>query len=164
MKTFALILVAGFIACPLSGIAQLTPLFQFTIYFEDSMNNHDSIVLGYDPSASSQYIDPQFGEIVLNGSFDSVFEVRAVHFLDDSYKTLKTVIVQDDTLINCVHILGAIILIQAKLTPVKISYDYTLFPEDACGNVILTRDWDIFFWKIGRMYVTSIVCLIHLFT
>jgi hypothetical protein len=159
MKTYALILAVGFMAYPLSGITQQIPLFQFTLYFEDSVGNRDSLVLGSDPSASSQDIDPQFGEVELSSPFDSVFEVRAVHFLDDNLKTLKTIIVQSDTIINCVKSLGAIILVQTKFPPVKINYDNILFPDNACGNIILTRDWDIFFleewWDICKYHCMS---------
>jgi len=145
MKILAHILLAGLMACPLLGCAQQIPLFQFTMYFEDSIGNRDSIVLGSDPAASSQNIDPQFGEVVLTSPFDSIFEVRAMHFDDSNERTLKTVIVDDDTLLNCLIDVGAKIIISTKYPPVKITYDSTIFPITSCGNAILSRNWDMFF-------------------
>lgn len=145
MSILARILTASLMACPFLGVAQQVPLFQFTMYFEDSVGNRDSIFLGSDPAASSQNIDPQFGEVEITSLFDSIFEVRAMHFDDINERTLKTVIVDDDTLLNCLIEVGAKIIINAKYPPVKITYDSTIFPITTCGNTILSRNWDMFF-------------------
>lgn len=55
--------------------AQLTPIFETTIYFEDAIGNKDSIIYGYDTLANNTY-NPDFGEIDIQTPFDSIFEVR----------------------------------------------------------------------------------------
>ncbi len=143
MSILARILLSGLMACPLLNFAQNNPLFQFTLFFEDSIGNHDSIILGYDLAASLNNIDPQFGEVVLSEPFDSVFEVRAIHFNDSYERTVKVLIERGGTL-GCVAELGAILIINAKFPPIKITYDSTLFPLGACGNVVLSPHWGIF--------------------
>jgi len=147
MKAITRILLASFIACPVLSVAQEIPLFQFSLYFEDSLGNKDSLVLGYDPNASSQNLNPQFGEIVLTTAFDSVFEVRVIHGDDGQNRTTKKAIEDVDILSwdSCALSAYSKILISAKFPPVKISYDSTLFPVSSCRNVILSRNWDMFF-------------------
>jgi hypothetical protein len=57
--------------------AQQTALFETTIWFTDAMGNTDSVVVGYDPDAKWDTLNPQFGEVLIDAPFDSVFEVRA---------------------------------------------------------------------------------------
>jgi len=145
MKILAHILLASFTTCPLLGFAQQVPLFQFTMHFEDSIGNRDSVVLGADPDASTFGIDTQFGEVVITDPFDSIFEVRVIHFDDFDEKFLKILIVDDDTSFNCAIDIPAKIVINTKYPPVKITYDSTIFPINSCGNLILSRNWDMFF-------------------
>ncbi len=118
-----------------------------TVYFEDSLGNKDSLVLGYDPDASSQNLNPQFGEILLTAPFDSVFEVRAIHGDDGQDRTVKKVIEDVDILPwdSCALPARSKILINAKYPPIKITYDSTIFPITSCGNTILSRNKDMFF-------------------
>lgn len=143
MSILARFLLAALIACPGLCCAQLTPQFQFVLHFEDSIGNRDSIIIGLDSSASLNDIDPQFGEVVLTKPFDSVLEVRAVHFNDSAERAVKVLIERTGTL-NCVTELGALLFIHAKFPPIKISYDSTMFPINTCGNVILSPEWNIF--------------------
>ena len=55
--------------------AQLTPLFETTLYVEDAIVNRDTVMFGFDPMATSD-IDEDFGEVALNTPFDSILEAR----------------------------------------------------------------------------------------
>lgn len=66
---------------PFLGIAQETAFFETTIYFEDAIGNRDSVVVGHDENANNNY-NPNFGEVDIKASWDSIFEVRAAHYLD----------------------------------------------------------------------------------
>ena len=62
LKLQNLIVLATFLAIGLGLKAQeLTPEFEFTLYFEDAAGNRDSVILGYDP-LSTGGIDADFGE------------------------------------------------------------------------------------------------------
>lgn len=71
--TFALIITL----LPFCLNAQQTALFETTLWFTDAMGNTDSVVVGYDPDAKWDTLNPQFGEVLIDTPFDSVFEVRA---------------------------------------------------------------------------------------
>ncbi len=138
-------LLAGFMACPFLNFAQNNPLFQFSLYFEDTVGNKDSVIIGYDPTASSQNLNPQFGEVWLTTPFDSVFDVRVIHGGDSQNRTSKKAIGHMEfSLDSCVLGFHTKIIINAKFLPVKITYDSTLFPIDDCKNVILSPHWGIF--------------------
>jgi hypothetical protein len=62
---------------PIWLCAQQTALFETTIWFTDAMGNTDSVVVGYDPDAEWESLNSQFGEVLIDAPFDSVFEVRA---------------------------------------------------------------------------------------
>jgi len=138
------------VVCLLGGYfgicAQITPLFQTTFYFEDSVGNRDSVVVGYDPDAIPEAIEPQYGEIEVTSPFDSIFEVRAIHLSDEWLaRTVKVLIEQGSPNFDCVNQMNAIFIVNALHPPVKVTYDSTLFPYDACGNVFFTRNWDVHF-------------------
>jgi len=61
--------------------AQKSAFFETTFFFKDSTGNQDSIVIGHDIAANAYY-NPQFGEVNISSPWNSVFEVRAAHFLD----------------------------------------------------------------------------------
>ncbi|GEM_PF-833453 len=146
MKAIAYILLACLMACHFLGFAQQIPLFQFSIHFEDSVGNQDSIILGYDPTSDSNQPNTQFGEIVLSTPFDSVFEVRVIHGDDvNQERTLKKAIEHVENSSGCELPFHSKIVINTKFPPVKITYDSTLFPVSSCRNVILSRNWDMFF-------------------
>lgn len=59
--------------------------FSFNLYFEDGQGNKDTLVLGYDASATDS-IDANFGEVnIISQAWDSVFEARCVNFDPDWY-------------------------------------------------------------------------------
>lgn len=170
MKILPAILWAGFMVCPLLGIAQEIPLFQFTLHFEDNIGNQDSVIIGYDSGASSQDLNEQFGEIWLTAPFDSVFEVRVIHGDDGQNRTSKKSIEHMEmSLDSCILAFHTKIIINAKFPPVQISYDSILFPIGTCRNVILSPEWNIFFlpqwWDVcdyhcmagASMYSTDLV-------
>ena len=153
MRIFAHMLMATFMACPVLSSAQQIPLFEFTMYFEDSIGNQDSVILGYDPTSDSNQPNTQFGEIVLSNPFDSIFEVRVIHGDDvNQERTLKKAIEHVENSSGCELPFHSKIVFSAKFPPVKITYDSTLFPLGSCRNVILSPEWNIFFlqqwWKV----------------
>jgi hypothetical protein len=77
MKQLTLSILSLFIMAN-AAYSQQTPEFQFTLYVMDYYGNMDSVVIGYDSTASSyDTIDTQFGEVdITNIPFDSVFEMR----------------------------------------------------------------------------------------
>lgn len=158
MNTLARTVVASLMACPVLGFAQLTPLFQFTMHFEDAVGNKDSLIIGYDPTASSQQINPQFGEVLLSAPFDSVFEVRAIHWHDSQKRTSKKIIEEMEMTVfdTCALAGHTNIVINARFPPVKISYDSTLFPTGTCRNVVLSPEWNLFlyeeWWDVCEYY------------
>jgi hypothetical protein len=135
-------------ATPLTVLAQTTPLFKFALYAEDSLGNRDSVILGYDLTASSQNLNFQFGEASIPTPFDSILDMRAIHGDDFLRRTSKIIIEDAETLFfdtSCTLSAFTKIVINVKYPPVRFFYDSTLFPVQSCKNVILTRDWDIFF-------------------
>jgi hypothetical protein len=148
MKKLLYVMGAIFMATPLTVLAQVTPLFQFTLYAEDSLGNRDSVLLGYDLTASSQNLNIQFGEAHIPTPFDSILDMRAIHGDDFLRRTSKIIIENAETLFfdsTCTLSAETRIVIHAKYPPVHFFYDSSLFPVQSCKNVILTRDWDIFF-------------------
>lgn len=134
-------------AAPLTVLAQATPLFQFTLYAEDSLGNRDSVILGYDPNASSENLNSQFGEVSLTTPFDSIFDMRAIHGFDFLNRTSNIIIEDADILFfdsSCVLSADTRIVIHAKYPPVQIFYDSTLFSTQPCKSVILSPHWGIF--------------------
>jgi Secretion system C-terminal sorting domain len=145
MKILACILVS-LMACPTLGFSQDVPLFQFSLYFQDSVGNRDSVILGYDPSASSQHLNEQFGETLISAPFDSVFEVRAIHGDDPQERTSKkTIAHMEVSSDSCILPYRTKIVINNKYPPVRITYDSTLFPIGTCVNAVLSPDRNMFF-------------------
>ncbi|NUN99893.1 MAG: T9SS type A sorting domain-containing protein [Saprospiraceae bacterium] len=147
MKNITLIIVTTTAFTFSSALmAQQTPLFQMTLHFEDAIGNKDSIIIGYDSNAVSGLglIDPQFGEMVIDEPFDSVFEVRAFVAYDSSwhYLTSKKAIhrlpfVEGS---SC-SIADGLIFINIQHFPLTIRYDSALLNENYChGDAILSPD------------------------
>lgn len=155
------ILFTCLFACPFGIRAQVTPLFQTTFYFEDSLGNRDSVILGYDTVASSQNFNFIFGEEDLILPFDSIFEVRAIHGDDQFMRTSKKVIehVSIPFFDTCELPFHTKIIIQAKYPPVKILYYGANFPEQSCKNVIVSPEWNIFllpqWWDVCKYQCLS---------
>ncbi|MCS6928631.1 MAG: T9SS type A sorting domain-containing protein [Saprospiraceae bacterium] len=134
------IFLAG--CCTTVLMAQQQPQFIMPIWFEDSRGNKDTVWVGGDPSASSQNINPQFGEIAITAPFDSVFEVRAVHTDDGNWKTSKTIVELNDSPGQCYLPASTRLMFHVKYPPVKISWDTTILATNyPCNiNTILTPD------------------------
>ncbi|MDO8368346.1 MAG: T9SS type A sorting domain-containing protein [Saprospiraceae bacterium] len=160
MNLLTRVLLASLMTCPLLAVAQLTPFFQTSLYFQDSIGHRDTLVIGYDTSASSQHLNPQFGELLLTTPFDSVFEVRAMHRGDSQERTIKKIIGHYEIIpgLTCgVSSIGKIV-INAKYPPISMTYDSTKFPIGIgnCKNVVLSPEWNIFFlqqwWNVCDYY------------
>lgn len=112
---------------------QENALFHTTIWFEDAVGNRDSIVVGYDPDATTG-IDTEFGEVEITVPFDSIFEVRAMcHF--DFEQSMSKVIINRSQFIpayNCHSWARIGIFAWSKYPPVTISWDSAAFLEDRC--------------------------------
>lgn len=134
------------ISCWAGILAAQQPQFIMPIWFEDSLGNKDTVWVGGDPSASSQNLNPQFGEVAITTPFDSTFEVRAVHGDDVDWETSKIIIDYNDASGQCYLAAGTRIMLQAKYLPVKISWDTTiLLTNYPCNiNTILTPDMLVF--------------------
>lgn len=124
---------------------QQQPQFVMPIWFEDSLGNRDTVWVGGDPNASSQNMNPEFGEVTIATPFDSVFEVRAVHGYDSDWETSK-IIIEPVTPGQCYLPAHTRIMIHAKYPPVKISWDTTILASNyPCNiNTILTPDQYVF--------------------
>lgn len=126
--------------------AQQQPQFVMPIWFEDSLGNKDTVWVGGDPNASSQNMNPQFGEVAIAAPFDSVFEVRGVHGDDTDWETSKIIIEYNDSPGQCYLAAHTRLMIHAKYPPVKISWDTMILASNyPCNiNTILTPDQYVF--------------------
>jgi hypothetical protein len=133
-------------------------MFEMPMYFEDAIGNKDTLIVGYDTTASAQNLNPQFGEVAIDTPFDSVFEVRAIHWDDTDLETSKKIIESYEHTggVLCGASGGTKIMISAKYPPVTISYDSTLFGPGSCRqNTILSPDWGIYtlqYWWDAHLY------------
>jgi len=149
MKNLVSTLLAVFMACqPFLYSQTVAPMFEMPLYFEDAVGNKDTLIVGYDTAASSQNLNLQFGEELIDFPFDSVFEVRAIHWDDDDLATSKKII-EWHTIngpdVPCSGSTGPNIIISAQYPPVTIRYDSTLFGSGSCReNAILSPDWGIY--------------------
>jgi hypothetical protein len=113
--------------------------FEFTLYFEDSKGNTDSVILGFDNSATYE-LDTAFGEKDISQiPYDSVFEARGATYqypLEcNSLNNRDQLIFESKKLItynSCdfnVPLEGksAMVTIKSKYTPIKVTWDSTLF-------------------------------------
>ena len=120
--------------------------FSFSMYFEDAVGNKDTLVLGYDPAASSG-INLQFGEEnILCEPFIKDLDVRTGIFkgwwMDpDSFLTKKHIIPKD---CNVQFPLAGFIYIYCKNFPLKISWD-PVFIDD-CNKYSFITDWEYGLW------------------
>lgn len=142
MKHFLLLLPL----CCLSSLMQAQnqqPQFIMPLWFEDALGNKDTIWVGGDPSASSQQINPQFGEVAINTPFDSVFEVRGVHGDDYDWEQSKIIVEYNEMPGFCFLQAHTQIMIHSLHLPVKISWDTTILATNSpCHiNTYLTPDF-----------------------
>jgi hypothetical protein len=114
---------------------QLTPLFQTTIYLEDTLGNRDSVIIGYDENEQQNFVNPNFGEVdITNVPWDSVFEARVM-----PYSAFENVLKQSKKQIEyypCDQYLGMLYTIAIRLTtpfsPLIIRWESTDFSSDLC--------------------------------
>ncbi len=115
--------------------AQQTPRFETTLYFEDAEGNQDSLEIGFDLNATEEP-DEEFGDIVLNTPFDSIFDVRAKSPNSLSGTLYKRMIEKSTggfaTPENCIKGGGGMIFIHAIHQPVKVSWNKTQFLDSIC--------------------------------
>jgi hypothetical protein len=125
-----------------------TPMFMDTLYFEDAVGNKDTLWVGYDSTVIGFPFSPQFGEIEITAPFDSVFEVRVIHFgWEWPYKTYKKLIssYHKASWNACGSFNLGFIAIQSKYPPITIRYDSTKYDLSGChANTIFTPTPDVF--------------------
>jgi hypothetical protein len=120
---------------PMWLCAQQNALFETTIWFTDAMGNTDSVVVGYDPDAEWESLNPQFGEVLIDAPFDSVFEVRASfdngwHLAANKLFTKKKITrarERDWIPYPCLSISPLGIHIYARHYPVTVTWDREIF-------------------------------------
>ncbi len=108
--------------------------FSFEMYFEDSLGNKDTLIMGYDILATDT-IDSIFGEInIVSVPLDSVFGVRITNeWYSGGYETFHTK--KQIVSYNCVSWPYTIVTVDIKTKnwPVTASWDDTVF-YDTCRN------------------------------
>jgi len=113
--------------------AQQNAFFYTTIHFEDAMGNKDSVIVGYDPLATSG-IDTEFGEVEITAPFDSILEVRAISRFDFEQRMSKVIIDESEFIpaFNCTLGPRIGIFVWAKYQPVTVTWDSTVFLAERC--------------------------------
>ncbi len=131
-------------ALPFFSCAQKLAMFQSVLYFNDLKGNVDSLWIGYDTAANGQF-NPEYGELDLEHSFDSVFEVRASHrnkapIAEAGAILSKKVIGHAELELveppsrSCYSGQTIVIYIKAKYPPVRISWDRFQFIDSLGCN------------------------------
>jgi hypothetical protein len=124
--------------------AQRIPEFQFTLYAQDSRGNKDSVVLGFDSTASSRNMIAAFGEIDNTTTpFDSILEIRVnkTKLANGRRTTSKKIIVPHDgsCLVGGLSTFPVLIEIHSKYPPVSFTWDYRKFIPACVENSFLVR-------------------------
>jgi len=159
MKNLRLFRAVAVLLLPCFMYAQQTPQFQITLHFEDGIGNKDSIIVGYDETASSDQLNTQFGELLIDTPFDSVFEVRAMHGdVNQPSQTSKIIIghLETSSGASCGAMEFIRVMIKADNFPITVRYDSALINSDVCQtNMILSPDHLIFTlenWQEARVF------------
>ncbi|TAK32830.1 MAG: T9SS type A sorting domain-containing protein [Saprospiraceae bacterium] len=152
MKSLTLI----FAICWASILSAQQPQFIMPIWFEDAVGNKDTIWVGGDPSASSQNLNPQFGEVAIDSPFDSIFEVRAVHDDDQDWVTSKVIIEHHDSPGQC-YLPHSRIMINSKNQPVKISWDTMQLITNYPCNINTFLSPDVYIFVLQHWYEARII-------
>jgi protein gp37 len=127
--------------------AQQTAEFETTIYVMDLNGNMDSVIVGYDSTASAYDIDPQFGEIdITNQLWDSILEVRVSPWFFKDSKLGKKQIMKSYCSPDYLFSRGAgvVTLSIRSHTPVVIFWNIQDFQDDCRDSSIIVDD-DVFF-------------------
>lgn len=147
MKIFFLSIAIWTIYTGLYG--QNQPFFLTTMYFEDAVGNIDTIEVGYDTAGGK--FNKDWGEVLNNSPFDSIFDVRAVHyneFFDREpngpyYLIQKRIVGEAENITNfpCTIGKGILFFIKSKFQPVTIRLKDSLdFLKVSCKN----QNWSFF--------------------
>lgn len=127
--------------------AQQTAEFETTIYVTDLNGNMDSVVIGYDSTATSFFgLDVQFGEMdISNQLWDSTLEVRAIIDYNSSqvFHTKRTINKKDCKNPFGAGAGGAVLSIYSK-TPVVLSWNMQDFQDDCIDSSVVVED-EMFF-------------------
>lgn len=122
--------------------------FSFQLFFEDSLGQRDTLVLGYDQNATDS-IDVAFGESnIISTPFDTVFEVRisdydfTAHglYMDDPANFQTPIQIKEkDCAGSDFPLISVLNLINANF-PVKVYWDHTAF-DHPCRQKSFITDW-----------------------
>lgn len=162
-----------FIILPFFGIAQESAFFETTIFFEDAVGNRDSVIIGHDPDAQAHQINSQFGEVDISHiPFDSVFEVRGVHYNDfnsvdgplTNFKKIIGYTIAYSQANDCYPIVEASVFIfNCKNLPIKVSWDRNVFSNSICRNRTVLASHLLptvtEFWYLEPLALENSVCL-----
>jgi len=157
---------------PITINAQETAFFETTFWLNDASGNQDSIIVGHDIDAN-YYNNPQFGELDINVPWDSIFEVRAAHFLawhlmDDSLVLSKKIIARNeqglDPNYDCLWFNeGIVIFVRSMHLPITIRWNRSAFEDSFCRNrsTLTPNIFPIIFpdWYIDLEADVDYVCL-----
>jgi hypothetical protein len=126
---------------------QQTAEFETTIYVMDLNGNMDSVIIGYDSTATSFFgLDAQFGEVdISNQLWDSILEVRAIIDYNSSqvFNTKRTINQKDCENPFGAGAGGAVLSIYSK-TPVVISWNMQDFQDNCIDSSVVVED-EVFF-------------------
>jgi len=132
----------------------LTQEFQFTMYFEDAAANKDSLIIGYDSTATN-LIDEAFGEEnILDKPLDTLFEVRIMdpfeNYGEATFHTKKQVVPD-----NCLRDKPWQIVtigIKSNNWPVTASWDSTLFNIECREGSVFTSLRPGGWWDVTSVF------------
>ena len=120
---------------PLLVWCQKTPEFKAKFLFTDKLGNKDTIVVGYDKTATSN-INTQFGEVDISGKpFNKILDVRITS--NNDYETKSKIL--DFTKCSKNGKLEFWILLRASNLPVTMTWDNTLFQDSCYKSSLFTR-------------------------
>ncbi len=161
MKQLTLSILAIFLLIN-SIFSQQIPEFQFTLYAMDYFGNIDSVVIGYDSTASlHDTTDTQFGEInITNVPFDSIFEMRVSPFNDDpnssypheNFQSKKEIAKWTCQETRNYIFSAAFISIRSKNLPIRFEWDKDKF-QDTCNHAFAFSEfyeWGLL-WNWGQV-------------
>ncbi len=151
MKKLDKLLIAVFITLSHNIIGQD---FSFKLVFCDAIGNTDTLIIGYDATATDS-VDINFNEEnIISKSLDSVFDVRItdewtsrmqMNAANGNYHLKKQIIKT-----NCDTWPTAICIdIKCKNWPVTVSWDNTLFNNDCTNGSVLTSIPPGGWWDVG---------------
>ena len=144
MKIFQTLIALCLVLCCINAKGQHSEL---PIYFEEALGNSDTIILGYDISASKG-MDSALGEInILGTPYSKSFEVRAsmydyqkIRNEDPRISESKKMIIESTCFEPPLYDEenSIMVLIKSDNWPIKITWDNTLF-QDSCRAMAIVE-------------------------